>query len=252
MKKLLVVLLLVIALVGCSKEMNIALDSETVTADKEGNFVIEGKYEGPKEARLYINGIEEQTINDGEAFSFSMKLDSPDDATVKVKAIKLTDMVEKSVTVKGDVYRADLERQEVEKQAQETLAAKEAEEKAAADFAALPREEQIEKLVRDRASDQYNNLDITSISVNKNLGDPESDTFIVLVRGDFTIANRIKTANEVLEMYMKDVPAWLWEHGADDIAEVAVFVKDKHNNRDLKISFEKVEKGFQVVDKLGF
>lgn len=112
--------------------------------------------------------------------------------------------------------------------------------------------EEINKIITDRAVDKYRSYEIDSITVNENMGDPDSNTFIVLVYSTFTAKNRPQTADDMLLMFMPDIAANLYNEGAEDVAEIAIFAKDEYNNRDLKLSYEWTPNGFRETDKMGF
>lgn len=107
-------------------------------------------------------------------------------------------------------------------------------------------QEKIEKEIHSRES-KYSTAKIDRISINENLGTENiKDDYIVLV---YMILNpqTEKTGNEVSEMFADDIAANLYEKGFNNIAEIAIFYEDKHNNRDLKYSYEYTDKGFKKV-----
>lgn len=107
-------------------------------------------------------------------------------------------------------------------------------------------QEKIEKEIYLRES-KYSTAKIDRVSINENLGTENiKDDYIVLVYMSLNPQSE-KTGNEISEMFADDIAANLYEKGFKNIAEIAVFYEDKHNNRDLKYSYEYTDKGFKKV-----
>jgi len=112
------------------------------------------------------------------------------------------------------------------------------------------RDMEIRDIITERAEENYDGFEIDNIRINENLGDEESDTYIVLVDLLWTRSNREDTANEMIKVTSQDVAANLHNKGADDVAEVAVFTHDEYNDNQHKHSFEWTEQGFAITDTM--
>lgn len=117
MKKTIVVLLLIMVVVlsGCEKEL--ALDvPETIVANEDGSFLVEGTYTGPNGATFHIDHKKLQDIEDGDSFSYQMQLDKPGDGKVNVKVIKLSKQVSKDIVIDGSKFVAAAEKAKSEEE----------------------------------------------------------------------------------------------------------------------------------------
>lgn len=116
----------------------------------------------------------------------------------------------------------------------------------------LTREEEIEQVIRNRAKSEsnYSGFKIDNVRVNDNMGDEESDTYIVLVDLIWERKNKVDTADEMIDMVSQDIAANLHNEGAEDVAEIAIFTDDEYNDRDIKYSYEWKEAGFVLTDQV--
>lgn len=112
------------------------------------------------------------------------------------------------------------------------------------------RDMEIRDIITERAEENYDGFEVENIRINENLGDEESDTYIVLVDLLWTRSNREDTANEMIEVVSQDLAANLHNVGADDIAEISVFTHDEYNDNQHKHSFEWTAQGFSVTDTM--
>ncbi len=112
------------------------------------------------------------------------------------------------------------------------------------------REDEIKEVITKRANEHslYKNFDIENIRVNEDLGNEDSDKFIVLVDLIWTVKNKEETADDFIENISNDIAANLHNEGADDVSEIAIFTTDEYNSKQTKYSFENVGNGFKLMD----
>lgn len=113
----------------------------------------------------------------------------------------------------------------------------------------LSEDEQIKQFVQDTVADNYRSTTVDSITINENLGTDTADDYIVLVNLTWDVKNSAKTTKEMLEMYTSDLAANL-NQTFDSVSEIAVFWAVPYHNSDGKISYEKVDNGMKLADKI--
>ena len=150
---------------------------------------------------------------------------------------------EKQTTVKVDEAKKEEPKEEVK-----TEEAKKKETKTEQENP--KKEETIQEKIENEIhslKDRYSTLQIDRITINENLGTEDiKDDYIVLVYMRLAPQTE-KTGNEISEMFANDVAGNFIEKGFKNIAEIAVFYEDKHNNRNLKYSYEYTGTGFKKV-----
>lgn len=103
----------------------------------------------------------------------------------------------------------------------------------------LTPEQERKAVIQSRIDEgKYIFAELTSLVVNRNLGNEESTTYIALVYLDFNVRNTRNTGNELMRMYSDDIAAFTANQGVADIDQFVVFWKDEYNNRSLKYTYD--------------
>ena len=113
----------------------------------------------------------------------------------------------------------------------------------------LSEDERIKQFVQDTVADNYRSTTVDSITINENLGTDTADDYIVLVNLTWDVKNSAKTTKEMLEMYTSDLAANL-NQTFDSVSEITVFWAVPYHTSDGKISYEKVDNGMKLADKI--
>lgn len=114
------------------------------------------------------------------------------------------------------------------------------------------RKSEIEAAIRNRINEgDYTDVKLDKITINEDMGKDEEGYYIALVRLNFQVKNRRKTANEMMRMYSDDLVATLAKKGIEDISQAAIFWRDEYNDRDLKYAYEYKNGGFYITDIMG-
>ena len=122
-------------------------------------------------------------------------------------------------------------------------------ETAIAETEELTEQDVIEKILRDRISDQYSNTVIDSITINDNAGTSEDGDYIALVNLTWNVKNSGATSKKMLQMYSDDLAATLANEN-DTVQEIAIFWKVPYLNDNAKCSYERKSGGFAYMDMM--
>lgn len=112
--------------------------------------------------------------------------------------------------------------------------------------------EQIDASLRRIVAEYYTSTDISSITINDDLGTDEDGDYIALVYLTWNVKNKPDTTKDVLAMYSEDFAARI---GTDilDVSEFAVFwTVPYYSETDtaVKYSYERVEGGMVQTDSM--
>ncbi len=113
----------------------------------------------------------------------------------------------------------------------------------------LTEEESIKQFIQDTVSENYYDTDIEDITLNDNLGTDVDGDFVVLVNLTWNVKNSADTTKEMLEMYSSDLAARTNQQ-FESVSEIAIFWNVPYHGSDGKVSYEKVEDGMKLSDKI--
>ena len=106
----------------------------------------------------------------------------------------------------------------------------------------------IEAVIRNHVSSEYQKTDIESITINADLGTEEPDDYIALVNLTWNVKNSGSTAKEVLTVYSEDLAATLGNE-CPSVQEVAIFWTVPYlNDATAKCSYERSDSGMVEMD----
>ena len=112
----------------------------------------------------------------------------------------------------------------------------------------LTDKERIEKVIRDRISDQYTFTDIDSITINDHQGDGHTGEYIALVRLTWNQQNKADTTKTMLTMYSDDLASIVYEN-EPLVSEIAVFWEVPYLNSNGKRAYVRNTNGMVVSDE---
>lgn len=119
----------------------------------------------------------------------------------------------------------------------------------ATDQTAVSEEDNITQFIQDTVAEYYDKTTVDNINVNENAGTEEDGDFVVLVDLTWDVKNSVNTTKEMLEMYSSDLAARTNQQ-FESISEIAIFWNIPYHGSDGKVSYEKVEGGMKLSDKI--
>lgn len=123
------------------------------------------------------------------------------------------------------------------------------EEKTSSDATNSTEKEQIEKILRDRISEEYRSTDIERITINDDLGTDADGDYIALVYLTWNVKNSGKMSKEMLQLYSSDLAATLADQN-ETVNSIGIFWTVPYLNDNAKCSYERVSNGFVEYDMM--
>ena len=110
--------------------------------------------------------------------------------------------------------------------------------------------EKINQFVRNRIKEKYTYTDISSITINENLGTDADDDYVVLVRVIWNQKNSGKMSKTVLKLYSDDLASMIAEK-FPNVQEIAIFWTVPYlNNANAKCSYERKNGSMYEMDMM--